>query len=108
MVANHRLESRVATVVGLGPGVTEFDLHSAFDNPSEVLAAFEQACEVAIRAGADVIIPGEGVLNELLVHLGISEVSSVPVIDTIAVTVLHTEMLVQAYKKAGLRTGRRW
>ena len=107
-VARHKLESRVASVVELMPTLTEFDLQRAFKEPDAVRASFEQACRVAIDAGADVIIPGEGVLNELVVQLGIKEVDSVGVLDAIAVTVLHTEMLVHAYRRAGLRTGRRW
>jgi allantoin racemase len=107
-VGRHQLNSRVAAVVGLEPTLTEFDLQNAFKKPEVVRASFERACRTAIDAGADVIIPGEGVLNELAVHLGIQEVDSVGVLDAIAVTVLHTEMLVQAYRKAGLRTGRRW
>jgi hypothetical protein len=107
-VARHRLDSRVAAVVGLEPTLTEFDLQNAFEKPEAVRASFERACRKAIDAGADVIIPGEGVLNEFVVHLGIQEIDTVGVLDAIAITVLHTEMLVHAYRKAGLRTGRRW
>jgi Asp/Glu/hydantoin racemase len=107
-VERHRLGTRVATVVGLDPPVTEFDLRAAFEDPAAVRDAFERASRVAIDAGADAIVVGEGVLNEVVVGLGIREVDSVGVIDAIAVTALHTEMLVRGYEVAGLRTGRRW
>lgn len=107
-VARHRLESRIAALVSLDPAVDEFDLQRAFQKPDEVRAAFERGCRVAIEAGADVLIPGEGVLNELIVHLGIREVDSVGILDTVGITILHTEMLVRAYRSTGLRTGRRW
>jgi allantoin racemase len=107
-VSRHRLDSRVAAFVGLEPEVNEFDLQRAFAAPDAIRAAFEQACRKAIAAGADVIVPGEGVLNELVVHLGIQQVDSVGVLDAVAITVLHTEMLARAYRIAGLRTGRRW
>jgi hypothetical protein len=42
------------------------------------------------------------------VHLGLREMDGIGVMDTVAVTALHTEMLVHAYARAGLRTGRRW
>lgn len=58
--------------------------------------------------GADVIIAGEGVLNELVVHLGLTQIDGVGILDCIAINLLHTEMLVRAYRMAGLRTGRRW
>jgi len=107
-IARHRLDSRVSTVISLDPEVDEFDLQLAFAKPEEVRAAFERACRNVIAAGADVIVAGEGVLNELMVRLGISEVDSVAVLDAVAINVIHTEMLVRAYQGAGLRTGRRW
>ena len=106
-IAQHRLESRVSPVLNLDPEADEFDLQRAFSQPDGVRAAFESCCRKAIAAGADVLIPGEGVLNELAVHLGIREVDAVAVLDAIAITVMHTEMLVRAYRGAGLRTGRR-
>lgn len=107
-IARHKLERRVATVLSLEPEVNEFDLQSAFREPEGVRLAFERACKQAIAAGADVIIPGEGVLNELVVHLGIQEIDGVGVLDAVAITFLHTEMLIRAQRLAGLRTGRRW
>jgi allantoin racemase len=108
IVAQHGFDTRVASVVSLQPAVDEFELQNAFDRPDAVRAAFERACRTAIDVGADVIVPGEGVLNELALHLGIREIDSVGVMDAIAVTVLYTEMLVRGYDKAGLRTGRHW
>lgn len=107
-VARHRLDARVAAVVSLDPAVDEFVLQNAFKSPEAVRAAFENACRIAIEAGADVIIPGEGVLNELVAYLDIDEVDGVGVLDAVALTVLHTEMLIGAYRKGVLRTGRRW
>lgn len=107
-IARHKLERRVAKVLSLEPEVNEFDLQAAFQQPEAVRAAFERACRQAIDAGADVIIPGEGVLNELIVQLGLKEIDGVGVLDGIAINILHTEMLVRAYKMAGLRTGRHW
>jgi Asp/Glu/hydantoin racemase len=107
-IARHRLERRVAKVLSLEPELDEFALQAAFNAPQVVRVALENACRQAIAAGADVIIPGEGVLNELVVHLGLTEVDGVGILDGIAINVLHTEMLVRAYGVAGLRTGRRW
>lgn len=107
-IARHKLERRIGKVLSLEPEVDEFDLQAAFAEPGGVRAAFERACRQAIAAGADVIVPGEGVLNELVVHLGLREIDGVGILDAVAITVLHTEMLVRAYQMAGLRTGRRW
>lgn len=107
-IARHRLEPRVSPVLSLDPEVDEFDLQRAFTQPEKMRSAFETCCRKAIAAGADVLIPGEGVLNELAVHLGIRAVDSVAILDAVAATAMHTEMLVRAYRGAGLRTGRRW
>lgn len=107
-IVRHRLESRVSPVLSLDPEADEFDLQRAFSQPDKVRSAFESCCRKAIAAGADALIPGEGVLNELAVHLGIREVDAVAVLDAVAITAMHTEMLVRAYRGAGLRTGRRW
>ena len=107
-VERHKFDSRIAAVVSLEPAVNEFDLQRAFEQPEKVTAAFEYACRKVIEVGADVIIPGEGVLNELVAHLGIREVDHVGVMDATALTLVHTEMLVRAYQGALLRTGRRW
>lgn len=107
-IARHGLESRVSPALSLETDVDEFEVQRAFSQPDKVRAAFENCCRKAIAAGADVLIPGEGVLNELAVHLGIREVDAVAVLDAVAITAMHTEMLVRAYRGAGLRTGRRW
>ncbi|OAF07237.1 hypothetical protein AYJ54_18105 [Bradyrhizobium centrolobii] len=107
-VDRHQLNARVAELVSLDPAFNEFDLQRAFDEPDKVRAAFEIAARKAIEAGADVIVPGEGVLNELAAHLGIRELDRVAVMDATALTLTHTEMLVRAYQGSMLRTGRRW
>lgn len=108
IVDRHRFGPRVAAIVTLDPPFTEFEMHHAFEDPAPLEKAFEDASRQAIAAGADLIIPGEGVLNEFLVHAGKQEVDSVGVMNSTAMSLLHTEMLVESYRKAGLRTGRRW
>ncbi|WP_066513532.1 aspartate/glutamate racemase family protein [Bradyrhizobium macuxiense] len=107
-VDRHKLNARVIEIASLDPAFNEFDLQRAFDEPEKVRAAFEMAARRAIEAGADIIIPGEGVLNELTVHWGIRELDHVAVMDATAVTLTYTEMLVRAYQRSMLRTGRRW
>lgn len=107
-VRRHRLEARVAAIASLNPAADEFALQQAFENPSAVIAAFRETCADVIAAGADIIVPGEGVLNELLVSLGLHEVDGVAIMDATLMTLVHTEMLVRAYGASLLRTGRRW
>ncbi|TWB87763.1 Asp/Glu/hydantoin racemase [Bradyrhizobium macuxiense] len=107
-VDRHQLHTRIVGIVSLDPAFDEFDLQRAFGEPEKVRAAFESAARKVINAGADVIIPGEGVLNELVAHLDIRDLDRVGVIDATALTLMHTEMLVRAYQRSVLRTGRRW
>jgi allantoin racemase len=107
-VARQGLRERSAAIVSLSPAVNEFDLQRAWTHPDDLAAAFVAGARTVIDAGADVVIAGEGVLNELVVHLGITEVDGVAVMDSVAVTALHTEMLARAYARGSLRTGRRW
>ncbi|MDH2401805.1 aspartate/glutamate racemase family protein [Bradyrhizobium sp. SSUT18] len=107
-VDRHRLNARLVDIVSLAPAYDEFDLQRAFDEPKGLRAAFEAAARKAIDAGADVVIPGEGVLNEFVAHLDIRELDGVAVMDATALTLTYTEMLVGAYQRSMLRTGRRW
>lgn len=66
-------------------------LEGDFDQFVEVYSA---AAERAARAGAEVIIPAEGIPNEILWHLGIHELHGLPVIDPAGLTVKLAETFV--------------
>lgn len=55
---------------------------------------YSAAAERAARAGAEVIIPAEGIPNEILWHLGIHELHGLPVIDPAGLTVKLAETFV--------------
>lgn len=61
---------------------------------------FESSREL-IANGATVIIPGEGLSNELLVSQGITEVDGVPILDPITLT-LEFARLMHSLKKFGV------
>lgn len=108
LVGKHHLEARVAAVRVLEPAVTEEDLIAAFADPDLVLTAFAAAARRAIADHADVIIPAEGVLNELLVENGIRDIDGVSVMDCVGVTLLFAEMMTRLRVNTGLKVGRRW
>lgn len=108
IVRDHQLEPRLAGVYSLQPAMNEHALVAAFEEPEEFRSAFDAAAHAAIADHADVIIPGEGVLNELLFSLGVRELEGVSVMDSVAVTVLHAEMLAKLQRRTGLHAGRRW
>ena len=56
--------------------------------------------------GADVIVPGEVPLSLLLALNGVTRIDDVPVIDTFAVTLKMTEMMVDLRRLTGLAASR--
>ena len=108
IVAANRLEDRVAGVWTIEPAVNEAELARAFTEPERVLASFATAARAAIAAGADVLIPAEGVINELLVARGVTEIDGVCVMDAVGVAVLHARLLATLAARTGLHAGRRW
>ena len=108
LVARHGLEKRVRGLYVLDPPLNEFGLVAAFQNPTAFLASFDATARRAIRAGADVIIPAEGVFNELLFAHGVRRIDGVSIMDCVGVTFLYAEMLVNLRRTTGLEVGRRW
>lgn len=107
IVARHGLQQRVAGIYPLDPPVAEAAIVRAFDDPDELLASFRAAAATAVAAHADVLIPAEGILNEVCVAHGVSEVDGASVMDGVGVTFEHALMMCRL-RAAGLHAGRRW
>ena len=67
-------------------------------NPARFLESFAASARTAITRGAQVIIPGEGLPNEILWHEGVTDVDGVPIMDVDGLLVKTAELL------AGLRS----
>jgi len=107
IVARHGLQQRVAGIYPLDPPVAEAAIVRAFNDPDELLASFRAAAATAVAAYADVLIPAEGILNEVCVAHGVSEVNGASVMDGVGVTFEHALMMCRL-RAAGLHAGRRW
>jgi allantoin racemase len=70
-------------------------------NPIRHREAFFASARDLIKQGATVIVPGEGLSNELLVSQGIKEVDGVPVLDPVALT-LEFARLMHSLKELGV------
>jgi allantoin racemase len=108
IVRNHALGDRVAGIYALARAVNEFELTAAFDAPGEIIDLFRQAAATAIGQHADVIVPAEGVLNELLYTHGVRDIDGVSVMDSVGVAMVYTELLVKLRIRTGLHPGRQW
>lgn len=107
-VEKHGLRERVVGVYAIDPPLNEPALVRAYQDPGELVEGFRRIARKAIDAGADVVIPAEGVLSELLYANGLTEVDGVPVLDSLGVAWHYAEMLVGLWRQTGLRLSRRW
>lgn len=108
VIHKHRLDDRVSGIYTLDPPIDELGLSVAFREPTAFLAAFEHTARAAIAAGADLIIPAEGILAELLWTSGVRAIDDVCVMDSLGTLFMYTELLVNLHRRTGLGVGRRW
>lgn len=107
-VDKHRLNARVLEVACLDPPVDEFEMSAAYDHPEPLVASFRATAERLVAAGADVIIPAEGVLARLITGAGLDRVRNVPVLDVFAVAWANAMTMVELRRTTGLSVGRAW
>lgn len=94
LAAGYGLSTRMAGVVAMTPAVSLFDLERA-EAAEGLRARFAAACEEALALGAEVIIPGDGVLNEFLVRQGMLHVAGAVVLDALGVLFHHAEFIAR-------------
>jgi allantoin racemase len=71
-------------------------VHNALDGDYDgFVTAYTEAAERAKKAGAEIIIPAEGIPNEIFWHLGIRELAGLPVVDPAGLAVKVAELSVQ-------------
>lgn len=108
LIEKHHLQERVIGVYSIDPPLNEPALVAAYQDATDLVAGFTRIAERAIEAGADVIIPAEGVLSELLYANRVTRIGEVPVMDSLGVTWNYAELLVNLWRRTNLRVGRRW
>ena len=110
MIAQHGLSSRVSGVYAFDPTMPEDDLLAvlAAGGTEAFTRRFTDMAARAIDGGADLIIPAEGVLNEVLYVSGVSRVGDVGVMDGVATVFAYVELLVRLRQRTGLGVGRAW
>jgi len=83
------------------------DVLTGFADPAPVIARFMEAARKMIRDdGVDVIIPGEVPMNMLLACNGITRVDDVPIMDSFAMTLKMTELMVDMKRATGILPSR--
>lgn len=106
LAAAYGLKERMAGVVAMTPAVRLFDLERP-EAAAPIEASFRGACDAALALGAEVIIPGDGVLNEFLVRRGLLQVDGAVVLDSLGVLFHHAEFLARGRAAGVLDVSRR-
>jgi allantoin racemase len=107
-IDRHGLGGRIAQVALVEPGLTERELTDLFAQPDAYLERFRAAVRRCVAAGADVIIPAETILAEIVTQRAIVDIDGATVLDGVGVPLAYTESIVRLWHRTGLRPGRRW
>ena len=87
---------------------TEYEIVArGFEEPEPLVAAFEAAARRALDSGADVLIPGQMVLAEILWQQGMRRFEDAPVVDALAAALKSAEFLAELRRDSGVRHSRR-
>jgi allantoin racemase len=105
LAAGYGLDGRIAAMVPIDPELTELELEDP-GRRGTVLERVRRAGQAACAAGAELLVPAEGMLNTLLVRLGVTELDGVPVLDAYGLLLRQAEMYVRLWRGTGLRTSR--
>ncbi|MGI4952074.1 MAG: aspartate/glutamate racemase family protein [Janthinobacterium lividum] len=98
LARQYGLADRLAAVVPMQPAVDEYMLEADEEASRPFVRSFEQACARLVEAGAEVVIPGDGFLNEMVWRTGLRTVAGVPVLDALGTLFHHAAFM------AGLRS----
>lgn len=99
---------RIASVSFLGAEMDEWVVQEAWNDADELIARFTELAHDAITAGADVIVPAEGIITEFFYANGVESVGDAPVLDTFGIAWKYAELLVNLRAKLGLTVSRQW
>lgn len=100
------LRERLAAVVAMRPPIDEYMLEADDDAVRPILEAFDQACRQLVEAGAEVVIPGDGFLNEFVWHHGIQTLHGAPVMDALGTLFRYAGFMAGARATLGLQVSR--
>lgn len=100
--STHKWKDRMSGIHLIEGHVSEAELDANFGNPGRYLDLLRAGVRKAIAAGAQVVIPAEGVLAVMAAENGLVEVDGIPVVDAIGTPVLFAELAVTLKQRTGL------
>lgn len=106
LARGYGLRDRLAAVVPMHPPIDEYMLEADDDAARPFVRAFEEACTQLVAAGAEVVIPGDGFLNEMVWRTGLRTVAGVPVLDALGTLFNHAAFMAGLRSRLGLEVSR--
>jgi allantoin racemase len=100
------LEGRLAASLAMEPAIDEYMLEGDDQATLPIVEGFHRACRRAIDAGADVIIPVDGVLNEFVWRRGLLQFENATVMDSLGVLFRYAAFMAGARATLGLEVSR--
>ncbi len=103
----HGLAERVTGIHVVEDNATEEEVYARFRDPQPYLKMFADSCRVAIAAGADAIVPAEGMLAALVADAAMHEIDGAPIVNSVGACILFAEMAVRLRRISGWQQSRR-
>ena len=85
LARSYGLEQRLAASLAMEPAIDVYVLEADETSTRPIVDGFHRACRLAVESGAEVIIPGDGVLNEFVWRHNLLRFEGATVMDAIGV-----------------------
>jgi allantoin racemase len=105
LIHKYGLTERSVEIISFNLPFVELD--KGFKDPSNAIEKFTAASKEAIEKGAEVLIPGCGCLNLILVENRINQIEGAAVVDVTGALMKMTEMMIVLREVSGTRVSRR-
>lgn len=106
MARAYGLRERLAGVVPMHPPIDEYMLEEDATAARPLLDAFEAAGRRLLAMGAEVLIPGDGFLNEFVWRHGLRSIDGAPVMDALGTLFRYAGFMAGARGALGLAVSR--
>lgn len=100
------LRERLAGVVAMHPPIDEYSLEGGEETARPLIDAFHAACGRLVEMGAEVVIPGDGFLNEFVWRQGLKTSHGALVMDALGTLFRYAQFMVGARASIGLQVSR--
>jgi allantoin racemase len=99
----HKIGRRVTGVTLVDDWMEEESLDEQFLHPAEYLEKVRAAVRAAAMGGAQLVVPAEGLVALISALNGLEEVDGVPLLDSVATTLLFAEFQVRLFSATRIR-----